>query len=35
VLQHSLLWVAAGSTTAWAFVMLLLFSRTAFFFLTS
>jgi len=31
VLQHSLLWnVAAGNTTAWAFVMLLHFSRTAF-----
>jgi peptidoglycan/LPS O-acetylase OafA/YrhL len=36
VLQHSLLWnVAAGNTTAWAFVMLLHFSRTAFFFLTA
>ena len=36
VLQHSLLWnVAAGTTTAWAFVMLLHFSRTAFFFLTA
>ena len=30
VLQHSLLWnVQAGNTTAWAFVMLLHFSRTA------
>jgi peptidoglycan/LPS O-acetylase OafA/YrhL len=36
VLQHSLLWnVAAGNTSAWAFVMLLHFSRTAFFFLTA
>jgi peptidoglycan/LPS O-acetylase OafA/YrhL len=36
VLQHSLLWnVAAGNTPAWAFVMLLHFSRTAFFFLTA
>ena len=36
VLQHSLLWnVAAGNTTAWAFVMLLHFSRTAFFFLAA
>jgi peptidoglycan/LPS O-acetylase OafA/YrhL len=36
VLQHSLLWtVFAGNTTAWAFVMLLHFSRTAFFFLTA
>jgi peptidoglycan/LPS O-acetylase OafA/YrhL len=36
VLQHSLLWnIAAGNTTAWAFVMLLHFSRTAFFFLTA
>ncbi len=36
VLQHSLLWnVAVGNTTAWAFVMLLHFSRTAFFFLTA
>src|ERR1700679_2641940 len=36
VLQHSLLWnVQAGNTTAWAFVMLLHFSRTAFFFLTA
>jgi peptidoglycan/LPS O-acetylase OafA/YrhL len=36
VLQHSLLWtVAAGNVTAWAFVMLLHFSRTAFFFLTA
>jgi peptidoglycan/LPS O-acetylase OafA/YrhL len=36
VLQHSLLWnVEAGNTTAWAFVMLLHFSRTAFFFLTA
>ncbi len=36
VLQHSLLWtVAAGNTAAWAFVMLLHFSRTAFFFLAA
>lgn len=36
VLQHSLLWnVAVGNTTAWALVMLLHFSRTAFFFLTA
>ncbi len=36
VLQHSLLWnVEGGNTTAWAFVMLLHFSRTAFFFLTA
>ncbi len=36
VLQHSLLWnVQPGNTTAWAFVMLLHFSRTAFFFLTA
>jgi peptidoglycan/LPS O-acetylase OafA/YrhL len=36
VLQHSLLWnVQAGNTGAWAFVMLLHFSRTAFFFLTA
>ena len=36
VLQHSLLWnVAAGNTPAWALVMLLHFSRTAFFFLTA
>ncbi|HEY1653042.1 MAG TPA: acyltransferase [Acidimicrobiales bacterium] len=36
VLQHSLLWnVVAGNTTAWALVMLLHFSRTAFFFLTA
>jgi peptidoglycan/LPS O-acetylase OafA/YrhL len=36
VLQHSLLWtIAASTTTAWAFVMLLHFSRTAFFFLTA
>ena len=36
VLQHSLLWnVAVGNTPAWAFVMLLHFSRTAFFFLTA
>jgi peptidoglycan/LPS O-acetylase OafA/YrhL len=36
VLQHSLLWtVAAGNVTAWALVMLLHFSRTAFFFLTA
>jgi len=36
VLQHSLLWtVAGGNVVAWAFVMLLHFSRTAFFFLSS
>ena len=36
VLQHSLLWtIAAGNTAAWAFVMLLHFSRTAFFFLAA
>src|SRR5580698_10715232 len=36
VLQHSLLWnIAVGNTAAWAFVMLLHFSRTAFFFLTA
>lgn len=36
VLQHSLLWnIKVGNTTAWAFVMLLHFSRTAFFFLTA
>ena len=36
MLQHSLLWnVQAGNTTAWAFVMLLHFSRTAFFFLAA
>ena len=36
VLQHSLLWtIAAGNTSAWAFVMLLHFSRTAFFFLAA
>jgi peptidoglycan/LPS O-acetylase OafA/YrhL len=36
ILQHSLLWtVAAGNVVPWAFVMLLHFSRTAFFFLTS
>jgi peptidoglycan/LPS O-acetylase OafA/YrhL len=36
LLQHSLLWnVHAGNTAAWAFVMLLHFSRTAFFFLTA
>src|SRR6202050_1466818 len=36
VLQHSLLWtIAAGNTPAWAFVMLLHFSRTAFFFLAA
>ncbi len=36
VLQHSLLWnVQSGNTTAWAFVMLLHFSRTAFFFLAA
>ena len=36
VLQHSLLWnVQAGNTTAWALVMLLHFSRTAFFFLAA
>ena len=35
VLQHSLLWtVAAGIVAPWALVMLLHFSRTAFFFLT-
>lgn len=36
VLQHSLLWtVAAGNVTAWSLVMLLHFSRNAFFFLTA
>ena len=36
VLQHSLLWtIAAGNTAAWGFVMLLHFSRTAFFFLAA
>ena len=36
VLQHSLLWnIAPGNTTPWAFVMLLHFSRTAFFFLSA
>jgi peptidoglycan/LPS O-acetylase OafA/YrhL len=36
VLQHSLLWtIAAGNMSAWAFVMLLHFSRTAFFFLAA
>jgi peptidoglycan/LPS O-acetylase OafA/YrhL len=36
VLQHSLLWtIAPGNTSAWAFVMLLHFSRTAFFFLAA
>lgn len=36
VFQHSLLWtVAAGNVGAWALVMLLHFSRTAFFFLTA
>ncbi len=36
VLQHSFLWtIAAGNTSAWAFVMLLHFSRTAFFFLAA
>jgi peptidoglycan/LPS O-acetylase OafA/YrhL len=36
VLQHSLLWtVTAGNVMPWAFVMLLHFSRTAFFFLTA
>jgi peptidoglycan/LPS O-acetylase OafA/YrhL len=36
VFQHSLLWtVAAGNVTPWAFVMLLHFSRTAFFFLSA
>src|SRR5215469_3593630 len=36
LLQHSLLWnIQVGNTTAWAFVMLLHFSRTAFFFLTA
>lgn len=36
VLQHSFLWtVAGGLVVPWAFVMLLHFSRTAFFFLTA
>jgi peptidoglycan/LPS O-acetylase OafA/YrhL len=36
LLQHSILWTApAGIVGAWAFVMLLHFSRTAFFFLTA
>src|SRR5579875_230692 len=36
VLQHSLLWtVAGGLVVPWAFVMLLHFSRTAFFFLSA
>ncbi len=36
VLQHSLLWtITAGNVVPWAFVMLLHFSRTAFFFLTA
>jgi len=36
VFQHSLLWtLAAGNVAGWAFVMLLHFSRTAFFFLTA
>ncbi len=36
VLQHSLLWtITVGNTPAWAMVMLLHFSRTAFFFLTA
>jgi peptidoglycan/LPS O-acetylase OafA/YrhL len=36
VLQHSLLWnVQVGNTPAWALVMLLHFSRTAFFFLAA
>jgi peptidoglycan/LPS O-acetylase OafA/YrhL len=36
VLQHSLLWtVTVGDAVPWAFVMLLHFSRTAFFFLTA
>ncbi len=36
MLQHSLLWtIAPGNTSAWAFVMLLHFSRTAFFFLAA
>ena len=36
MLQHSLLWtIAGGNTSAWAFVMLLHFSRTAFFFLAA
>ena len=36
LLQHSILWTApAGVVAAWAFVMLLHFSRTAFFFLTA
>jgi peptidoglycan/LPS O-acetylase OafA/YrhL len=36
VLQHSFLWtVSAGNVVPWAFVMMLHFSRTAFFFLTA
>lgn len=36
VFQHSLLWtLAAGNVAGWAFVMLLHFSRTAFFFLSA
>lgn len=36
VLQHSLLWtLTVGNVAGWAFVMLLHFSRTAFFFLTA
>ncbi len=36
VLQHSLLWtIQPGNEAAWAFVMLLHFSRTAFFFLSA
>jgi peptidoglycan/LPS O-acetylase OafA/YrhL len=36
VLQHSFLWtLAAGNAAGWVFVMLLHFSRTAFFFLTA
>src|SRR5271155_5325302 len=36
VFQHSLLWtITAGNVVPWAFVMLLHFSRTAFFFLTA
>jgi peptidoglycan/LPS O-acetylase OafA/YrhL len=36
VLQHSLLWtITVGNVVPWAFVMLLHFSRTAFFFLTA
>ncbi len=36
VLQHSFLWTLAyGNVAGWAFVMLLHFSRTAFFFLSA